>query len=62
MASKKPAADTSKPLTGPEIIDKMAAEPALDRYFIGKPTFTDEELREFIAVQRKERALWETKK
>lgn len=61
MASKKPA-DAPKPLTGPEIIDKMAAEPSLDRYFIGKPAFTDEELREFIAVQRKERALWETKK
>lgn len=40
----------------------MAKENALDRFFIGKPNFTDEELREFIEGQRKERVMWETKK
>lgn len=50
-----------KPLTGPEIIDQMAAEPSLDRFFINKPNFKDDELREFIAISRADRARWEGK-
>jgi len=50
-----------EPLTGPEVIDKMAASPSLDRFFINKPNFTDAELREFVKGQRAERAIWEAK-
>lgn len=53
---------TKKPLTGPEIIDNMAAEPSADRFFLNQPNFTDAELKEFIDIQRRDRALWETKK
>jgi hypothetical protein len=46
---------------GLEIVDKMAAEPSLDRFFINKPDFTDDELREFIRISRAERAIWVSK-
>jgi hypothetical protein len=57
MASKKPSGPT-----GPDLIDQMAAEPSLDRFFINKPSFTDAELLELIDGLRKERVMWETKK
>jgi hypothetical protein len=59
MAAKKPVAPPAE--TGPEIISKMAAAPSLDRFFINKPNFTDDELRDFIRASKAERALWEIK-
>lgn len=52
----------TKPKTGPEVIDQMAAKPNADRFFQTVPKFTDAELEEFIAIKRAERAQWETKK
>jgi len=60
-ASKSSAGSSSKGPTGPEIIDQMVASPTLDRFFINKPNFTDEELMEFVKTQQAERALWEVK-
>jgi hypothetical protein len=57
---KKPPAEP-KALTGPEIIDKMAEAPSLDRFFINAPPFTDAELKDFIAKSKAERAQWELK-
>ena len=51
----------NRPETGVEIIDKMSMAPSLDRFFIGKPNFTDGELKDFIAGQRAARAIWEIK-
>lgn len=62
MPSTKPSAKTTDTPTGPAIIDKMAAEPSLDRFFLQIPNFTPDELREFVRIARAERALWETKK
>lgn len=56
MTAKKPSGPT-----GPEIVEQMAAEPSLDRFFINKPDFTDDELREFIRISRAERAIWVSK-
>lgn len=62
-SKNSPVITSAKPsvLTGPEIIDKMAAAPSLDRFFINKPNFTDADLKEFIKTSRAERAIWETK-
>jgi len=59
--SKSSAVHRLKGPTGPEIIDQMVASPTLDRFFINKPNFTDEELMEFVKTQQAERALWEVK-
>jgi hypothetical protein len=56
MPAKKPSGPD-----GLEIVAQMAAEPSLDRFFINKPDFTDDELREFIRVSRAERAIWVSK-
>lgn len=50
--------------TGPEIVDEMQKDPTLDKFldFLdrnphSKP-YTDEELREWVEVQRQKRALY----
>lgn len=45
--------------TGPEVIDEMTKEPTLDAYFDRDPhTLTDDDLRQFIEIQRQRRALF----
>jgi hypothetical protein len=62
MATKsKPTTQNAKSPTGPEVMDQMAANPTLDRFFLNKPEFTADELREFVRIQRAERAIWELK-
>lgn len=61
MATPSKPTIPSKSPTGPEIMDQMAANPSLDRFFQNKPEFTDDELKEFIRISRAERAMWELK-
>lgn len=48
---------------GNELIDEIAKEPNLDRFFDRNPkTLTDDALRELIAIERTKRALFIEKK
>ena len=50
---------TDAPKTGPEIIDEMVKEPTLDTFLDRNPrTMTDEDLRQFIELQRRNRAAY----
>jgi hypothetical protein len=59
-----PKTETSpEPETGPAVIDKMTLERSLDRFFQTNPgQLTDADYVEFVATQRKLRALWIEKK
>lgn len=45
--------------TGPDLVDEMAKEPTLDRYFDINPSkLTDDDLWELIGIERGRRAMF----
>lgn len=54
---------TAKKLNGPELVDEIAKEPNLDRFFDRNPRdISDEELLELIEIERGRRAMFIEKK